>query len=401
MYAVGIDVSKDSSTIAIIKDGLIFEKPFSIEHTEEGVNTLITKLSGVSTSEIKFVMEATGIYHLPLLIKLLDLDFFVSVENPFLLKKYFDVSLRKVKTDKIDAIKIANYCHSNWTNLKPYCIQDSVYEDLQFLSRQYSQFMGLKVKTKVDFNNLIDIIFPRFISCFNDDNNQYAFMLDVFEKFYHPSLITKLSEENFSKQLFKINLAKKRGLRTTITRIAHNLYSLANSILSARPANESTQLICLTYVDNLRGLESATEDILAQMDSLAKTLPEFNTVSSMSGVGKKLRARLIAEIGDIRRFSSPNSLIAYAGIDTPPYQSGNFTASQIHITKRGNKHLRKCGYEIMRSLKMTKPTRDTSVYDYILKKELEGKNKTLCKIAGLNKFLRIYYARVKEVYSYS
>ncbi len=398
MYAVGIDVSKNKSTVAIIKDGEIFVKPFSINHTDDGINLLVSKLSDIDPNDIRFVMEATGIYHFPLLIKLLDLKYFVSVENAFLLKKFFDVSLRKVKTDKLDAVKIAKYAYSNWFNLKPYCIQDSTYIDLQFLSRQYSQFMALKVKAKVNFNNLLGVIFPGFENRFNDDSNQYDFMLDVFEKFYHPSLITKLTEPEFLEQIIQINLDKKRGLRTTITKIAHELYILANSTLSARPVNESTQLICLTCVNNLRGLELATNDILTQMDSIASTLPEFNTVSAMSGVGKKTRARLIAEIGNIRKYNSASSLVASAGIDTPPYQSGNFSAIQTHITKRGNKHLRKCGYEIMRALKIVKPTNDSAVYEYILKKEAEGKNKNVCKIAGLNKFLRIYYARVSELY---
>lgn len=398
MYAIGIDISKGKSTVAIIKDGDIFVKPFSIDHTDEGVNFLISKISNVNPKDIKFVMESTGIYHFPVLFKLLDSKYFVAVENAFLLKKFFDVSLRKVKTDKLDAVKIAKYCYSNWNNLKPYCVQDSIYTDLQFLSRQYSQFIALKVKAKVNFCNLLDVIFPGFESCFNSDSNQYDFMLDIFEKFYHPSLIATLTEDEFFYEITKINADKKRGLRSTITRIAHDLYTLANSTLSARPANESTQLICLTCVNNLRGLESATNDILTQMDAIASTLPEFDTVSKMSGVGKKTRSRIIAEIGDVRRYNSASSLIAYAGIDTPPYQSGNFSATQIHITKRGNKHLRKCGYEIMRSLKMTKPTKDTAVFDYILKKEAEGKSKAVCKIAGLNKFLRIYYARVKEVY---
>lgn len=398
MYAVGIDISKNKSTVAIIKDGEIFAKPFSINHTDDGINFLISKISNINPNDIKFIMEATGIYHFPLLFKLLDLKYFVSVENAFLLKKFFDVSLRKVKTDKLDAIKIAKYCYSNWHNLKPYCIQDSTYTDLQFLSRQYSQFMALKVKAKVNFCNLLDVIFPGFETCFNDDSNQYDFMLDVFEKFYHPSLITDLTEDEFLKQIIKINLDKKRGLRSTITRIAHDLYTLANSKLSARPANESTQLVCLTCVNNLRGLELATNDILTQMDLIASTLPEFDTVTTMSGVGKKTRSRLIAEIGDIRKYNSASSLIAFAGIDTPPYQSGNFSATQIHITKRGNKHLRKCGYEIMRALKTVKPTNDTAVYEYILKKESEGKSKNVSKIAGLNKFLRIYYARVSELY---
>lgn len=135
------------------------------------------------------------------------------------------------------------------------------------------------------------------------------------------------------------------------------------------------------------------------MDKIASTLPEFDVVNSMSGVGEKTRARIIAEVGDIRRFNSVNSLIAYAGIDTPIYQSGTFTAVNRHITKRGNKYLRKCSYEIVRSIKSSKPNKDTTVYDFICKKDSEGKPYNVSLIAGCNKFLRIYYARVKELYN--
>ncbi|MCS4463002.1 transposase, partial [Clostridium botulinum] len=130
-----------------------------------------------------------------------------------------------------------------------------------------------------------------------------------------------------------------------------------------------------------------------------KKLDEYNIVREMQGVGDVLAPRLIASIGDIRRFHNAKALIAYAGIDTPPYESGNFKGTKQRISKRGSAYLRKTGYEIMASLKAIKPSVDSVVYDYILKKESEGKAKKVAKIAGLNKFLRIYYARVKEVYS--
>lgn len=118
----------------------------------------------------------------------------------------------------------------------------------------------------------------------------------------------------------------------------------------------------------------------------------------MPGVGDILGPRIIAEIGDIRRFHSASALIAYAGLDAPPYQSGNFTATNRSISKRGSASLRKTGYEIMRYLKISKPQVDNAVYLYMLKKETEGKPLRVAKIAALNKFLRIYYARVNEVY---
>ena len=135
------------------------------------------------------------------------------------------------------------------------------------------------------------------------------------------------------------------------------------------------------------------------MDELASQLKEFEVVSNMKGVGIKTRARLIAEVGDIRKYKNANCLIACCGIDTPPYQSGIFNATNRHITKRGSKYLRKVGYEIIKCIKSSRPKTDNSVYLFILKKESEGKPKKVAKIAGLNKFLRIYYARVKELYN--
>jgi transposase len=393
MYAIGIDVSKGKSTVAINFEGKLLEKPFNIEHTEDGVNELLTKLDGAEKNQVKFVMEATGVYHLPLLTKLLEFDFFVCVENAFLMKKYFDVGLRKVKTDKKDAIKIAKYCIDNWSELRRYSLQDSVYEDLKFLSRQYSQQIALKVKAKVQFSNLLEVTFPNFNTVFHD--NQYFFMLDVYEKYPHPSTVRELVEEDFVEDIEK--LAKKRGHRIGL-RVGLELYALAKKIIPTRPYNKYTQLAATTCANSLRTLEQATEDIIAQMDDLAKELPEYDVVGEMGGVGRKLRPRIIAEIGDVRKYNKAGSLIATAGLDTPPYESGNFKADNVHISKRGNKYLRKCGYEIVKCLKSSKPKTDVAVYEYVIKKELEGKPLRVSKIAGLNKFLRIYYARVMEIY---
>lgn len=396
MYAVGIDVSKGKSTVAIISNGDLIVKPFDVPHSQDGFSILLQKLEGIPLDQIKFVLEATGVYHLPILTKLLEFDFFVCVENPFLIKKYFDASLRKVKTDKNDAIKLASYCCEKWSSLKRYSIQDSIYQDLHFLSRQYSQLISLKVKAKIQLSNLIEMTFPSFSDVFHLQT-QYLFMLDVYKKYYHPNLILSLTEDDFINDVAKIG--NKRGHRLGI-KVGIRLYSLAKQTIPSRPLNKFTLLAVTSCVDTLLSLEQATNDIISQMDDLSRQLPEFDVVSNMQGVGKKIRSRLIAEIGNIKKYKSANSLIASAGIDTPPYQSGTFTATNIHISKRGNKYLRKCGYEVMKSLKTIKPTKDSAVYDYIVKKEHEGKPLKVCKIAGLNKFLRIYYARVSEVYDH-
>lgn len=148
----------------------------------------------------------------------------------------------------------------------------------------------------------------------------------------------------------------------------------------------------------LRTVDRSLSLILTRIQVLAKSLPEYSTVREMGGVGDILAVKLIAEIGDERRLHSAKALIAWAGIDPPPYESGQFIGSRRKITKRGSSTLRKVGYEVMRVLKSYPAPKGDVVYNYILKKESEGKCKKHAKIASLNKFLRIYYARVIAVY---
>ena len=144
-------------------------------------------------------------------------------------------------------------------------------------------------------------------------------------------------------------------------------------------------------------VEASRDAILTQMQALAKTLPEYSLVREMPCIGDTLAPRLIAEIGDVRRFHSKRALIAYAGIDAPPYQSGKFRANNRHISKRGNRYLRKTGYEVMQSYVMHKPANDP-IFTFIEKKRGEGKSGKLAMVAGLNKFLRVYYGKVTELY---
>ena len=395
-YSVGIDVSMGKSTIAIIStDGEVISEPFEIEHTKSGFNLILEKIKDIPKDNVKFVMESTGNYCKSLLKIIIDNGYFATVENPLTIKKYCDINIRKVKTDKKDALKIACYGSERWHKLIRYTPSDEIYSELRFLSRQYDEQMSLKVMKKIHLSGLIEVTFPGLKKIFNGDS-VYMLMLDVYKKYYHPSLVLSKSKSSFIKDVEKIS--KKTGHRIG-TRVAEEMYSLANECIPSSPCNESTQLAVSNCVLLLQNLEEITNNIIAKMDELARRLPEFETVSNMSGVGNKIRARLIAEIGDVRRFKNSNCLIAYAGIDVPPFQSGQFVATNRRITKRGNKHLRKVGYEAMKSLKTVKPTRDNAVYLFILKKEDEGKGSITAKIAGLNKFLRIYYARVMEVYN--
>ena len=133
------------------------------------------------------------------------------------------------------------------------------------------------------------------------------------------------------------------------------------------------------------------------MRNIAETIPEYKVLRAMRGVGDRLGPIILAEIGDVHRFHSGKALNSYAGNDAPPYRSGQFESRNRHISKRGSSTLRKACYEVMQALKLTKP-QDDPVYLFMLKKEQEGKPFNVAKMAGVNKFLRIYYARAMELY---
>ena len=395
MYAVGIDVSKGKSTIAVIDiQGEVIYEPFEILHNQNGFNELLLKLKKLNKKDIKILMEATGHYHLSILNFLLENDYFVCVENALVIKKYCDMDLRKVKNDKKDSLKLAVYCSEKWYKLKKFQPSDVIRSQLQFLSRQYADYISIQTKLKVQLTNLIDQTFPGIKEIVNSES-RYQLLLDIYEKYSYPNKVLAISKTVFVNDIEKMALKYKHKVGRSI---GEQLYLLAPTISTSTPYNDSLQLTINSCIILLRNSTQVTSDLINKMDDLAKKLEEYEIVCNMAGVGEKTRARLIAEIGDIRRFKNANCLIAYCGIDTPPYQSGLFNATNRHITKRGNKYLRKVGYEIMKSIKSSRPQKDTNVYQFILKKEAEGKPKKVAKIAGLNKFLRIYYARVSELY---
>ena len=393
-YGVGIDVSKGKSTVAILSiEGEVIEMPFDINHDVEDLEKLDKKLQKFSKEDLKIVLEQTGTYHLPILTYLLDKKYCVIAENALKIKKYLDRSLRKAKTDKKDSLKLAEYACDNWYKLKVNFIEEEKYKELRFLSRQYFSLNSMKVQQKVDFSDLTDMLFPGYYQLLEECN--FVVGLKIFEKFSDPEIIRKKKLETFLNDVEKI--AQKIGQQRAGRNLAIKVYELAKKSVPSCPSNSSTQLILNKRVVALINLIETTNEIIAKMNEIAKSMDEYKEVRNMKGVGDRLAPLLIAEIGDIRRFKNAGSLIAYAGIDSPPYQSGKYEATNRHISKRGNKYLRKTGFEVMQSIKSFCRV-DCEVYDYIIKKEAEGKCKKSAKIAGLNKFLRQYYGILKKKY---
>lgn len=399
MISVGIDVSKGKSTICILKPyGEIVCNPFEVQHVETelaSLDSMLSKLDG----EIKIVMEATGVYHLPILTFFHEKGYFISVINPFAMKKYAkNNSIRGAKTDKLDSITIANYGIEKWFKLQKYEGDEETYAELKILGRRYRFYMELHVKALQELTHILDYTMPGIKKMFHSwaESNGKDKLSDFVERFWHFDLITAMKQEEFIEEYFA--WAKEKKYHQSRSK-AEAVYELASSgIPTLSSGTPSTKMFVQEAVSTLRAVDSSLTNILTRMKELAKSLPEYSTVREMGGVGDVLAVKLIAEIGDVRKLHSAKALIACAGIDPPPYESGQFVGSNRKITKRGSSTLRKVGYEVMRVLKSHPAPKDDAVYNYILKKEREGKSKKLAKIAGLNKFLRIYYARVKEVY---
>lgn len=393
MISVGIDVSKGKSMVCIMKPGgEVLKTPFEMLHSMESILHLV-KLIDSYDEEVRVILEDTGHYHLPVVTLLVEKGIFTCCVNALRMKKFCSQSIRRAKTDKIDAVHIAQFGLTYWDELSPVKPPENVYRELKLLARQYYQTVSMLVKAKVNLSNLLDQTMPNIKDLMNDSPGNHK-LTDFVKRYYHYGHILEMGEKRFTSDYCK--WAKKQGYRV-YERLAKEILAVAQNGIPVLPNSPVTKTVVVEAVRVLHEIEISRDTILAQMQELAKSLPEFSVIREMPCIGDTLAPRIIAEIGDIRRFKNKHSLIAYAGIDAPPYQSGAFNATERHISKRGNSYLRKTGYEIMQSLIQHKPIGDP-VYDFICKKRLEGKCGKEAMIAGLNKFLRIYYGRVTELY---
>ena len=396
MIAVGIDVSKSKSTVAILDSyGTVLATPFNMAHTQPEMNALVSRLKAFD-EPITILLEYTGHYHYPVLKKLQEEGFPVCVVNPYQMKKYGDVEIRKAKTDKKDALRIATYALEKSYKLVPYSSMEQKFEDLKFLSRQYQQRISFVSTLKVQLINMLDQTMhgiTKILALKSRDPEKCALLLFIkrYKSFDEIQRIGKTRFLSTYATLMKKTpdrYAPKKGLE---------IYELARESITTRGEDPYIWAAQDQCVDLLATAQNAADEIITQMQNIAETIPEYKVLRAMNGVGDRLGPVILAEIGDIRRFHSAKALNSFAGNDAPPYQSGQFESRNRHISKRGSSALRKACFEVMQALKLTKP-QDDPVYQFILKKEQEGKPYNVAKMAGVNKFLRIYYARAMELY---
>lgn len=198
MISVGIDVSKEKSTICILKPyGEIIKSPYEIMHTETQLTELVSFIK-LFNDEVRVAMEATGNYHLALLSFLKAQGIFVSIINKLIMKKYANMTLRKVKTDKQDAVKIANYGIDNWLRLTEYQLREDTYAQLRILGRQYSHYIKMRINSKLSLTNMLDYTMPRIKTMLkNQSKTPEKDKLNGFvEEYWHYDKITNKTKNN-------------------------------------------------------------------------------------------------------------------------------------------------------------------------------------------------------------
>lgn len=394
MNAVGIDVSKGKSMVASLRPmGEVALLPKEYAHSQVGLEQMAYAIIALG-EDTRVIMEATGRYHEPVAATLHEYGIYVTVLNPLLIQRSGGGSIRKVKTDKADSMKIAKYGLDNWADLREYTPMETVRQQLKLCSRQYNLYMKTIVALHNNLISLTDKTFPGVNELFSSPERAdgHQKWVDFVLSFWHCECVCQVSEKAFTERYRK--WCKRKGYNFSEEK-ARTLYADSCGHITTLPKNDNTKLLLTTAAQQLLTSKITLVAMRNEMLRLAKLLPEYDTVLAMYGVGEITAAQLMAEIGDVRRYPRRSSLVAFAGVDPAVSQSGKHEAQSNPTTKRGSPHLRKTLYQIVCTyLKKSPP--DEAVYQFIDKKRSEGKPYFVYMTAGANKFLRIYYARVKE-----
>jgi Transposase and inactivated derivatives len=392
--AVGVDVSKGKSVVAAMRPfGEVALPPREFLHTSADLSAMKETLSLIE-GNTRVILEATGRYHEPVVMALREAGIFVSIVNPKLIKDFGNNSLRKVKTDKADAVKIARYGLEYWEEMREYTETDTVRQQLKLFSRQYNLHMKTVVSLQNNLISLLDSVFPGvnelFASPVREDGHQK--WVDFVCTFYHRDCVSGVSVAAFWERYHK--WCKRKGYNFSTSKAAE-IHAASREMVVTLPRNPLTKTLITTAAEQLTAATTMLVTLKTEFIRLAATLPEYDIVSVMYGVGDITGAQLMAEIGDVRRFANRGALIAFAGVDPGVNESGKHSSPSVRTTKRGSPHLRKTLFQIVSTHLRTSPQGEP-VYHFLDRKRTEGKPYLVYMTAAANKFLRIYHAKVRE-----
>lgn len=388
MIYVGIDVAKDKHDCFIVSsDGEVLQDVFTIPNTMIGFDDLFQKICSVSGTldKIKVGLEATGHYSYNILGFLLDKGLPTFVINPLHTNLYRkSLSLRKTKTDKVDARTIASMLMSD-VNLKSYT--DTAYhnEELKSLTRYRFDKVKERAQLKQSIARLVTILFPE--------------LEKLVPTLHLVSVYALLSEYPGAKQIAAANLTHLKALLSDVSKghygheKAIEIRDTARCSIGSRMPAKSLEL--RHTIKLIQELDAEIAEIEAEIKPIMDELQ--SPILTIPGISYRMGAMILAEIGDFSRFDSPDKILAFAGLSPSTYQSGQLTSSYSHMEKRGSRYLR---YAIFNATKFVCHW-DSAFAAYLAKKRSEGKHYNVAISHASKKLVRLIFALEKSKQSYN
>ena len=388
MISVGIDVSKDKHDCFIVNsEGEVLADVFTIHNTMDGFNFLLQRIRECTMPQdkIKVGLEATGHYSYNLIGFLLDNGLATYVLNPLRTNIYRkSLSLRKTKTDRVDARTIAHMLLSD-AGLKPYT--DTAYhnEELKSLTRYRFDKVKERSKLKSSIARLVCILFPE--------------LEKLVPSLHIASVYALLEEFPGAKQIAAAHLTRLKALLETASKgrykrdMALEIRDSARNSIGARIPAKSLEL--QHTIRLIRELDAEIAEIEERIQSIMNDL--HSPITTIPGMGVRMAAMILAEVGDFTRFVSPDKLLAYAGMSPSTYQSGQLKNCYPHMEKRGSRYLRYALYNATKCVCHWNP----NFAAYLAKKRAEGKHYNVALSHATKKLVRLIFAMEKSKQPYS
>ena len=388
MICVGIDVAKDKHDCFILNsEGVVLADAFTIPNNLEGFQTLLDKLRDCSTPQdsIKVGLEATGHYSYNILGFLLDNGLATYVLNPLRTNLYRkSLSLRKTKTDRVDARTIAAMLLSD-AGLKPYTNTAYHNEELKSLTRYRFDKVNERAQLKQSVSRLVCILFPE--------------LEKLVSSLHTASVYALLEEFPDARQIAAAHLTRLKTLLAEASRgrcgrdMAVEIRNAARCSIGSRMPAKSLEL--QHTIRLIRELDIEIEEIETAIQAIMDEL--HSPITTIPGIGCRMGAMILAEVGDFSRFDSPDKLLAYAGMSPSTYQSGQLKNCYPHMEKRGSRYLRYALYNAAKYICLWDP----AFAAYLAKKRAEGKHYNVALSHAAKKLVRLIFALEKSGQSYS
>ena len=330
MLFVGIDIAKRNHEASVIaQDGRVVRKAMRFANSQAGYNKFMDMVRSLS-EPVVFGMEATGHYWLTLYTHLRNDGFTVHVINPIQSDALRGMYIRKTKTDSVDSVIIADvirfgrYCE---TSVEPGDLQA-----MRELCRQRFYIIDMASDLKRKVIALLDQVFPEYEKLFSDSFGVSS--MELLSQYTTPEEMLSVSSQQLAEVLEKASRGRLGAEK------AVEIQDAARNSFGIVMASSSFSLIIRQYIEQIRSLESSVDIFDTE---IARLLSGFDTqLTTITGIGPTLAAVILPEIGgDIRRFSSPAKLAAYAGVDPTVKQSGDFSGTRMKMSKRGSPYLRR------------------------------------------------------------